>query len=274
MALKASKSKREANKEKMPMSHFPPEPPGSKRKRTSETDSPIEELTRESLKKHTGGEPLSEPGAWDFLFQHLWGQGAEPSGTDHSYSIPQSTSSMSHQQENSGPSSYTQLPGFPVRMGGAGPPPGQGSGSSRQNSNIYSGGVNMDMGMGIGLGDLTSVPSEQHKSMPMGMGERGTSLGQGSTPGSLRDRDQDHLNIDSPDAEHQRNLRAAVAHLTNKGVDQPPSPAIMTNANNMTQAQVEERRRLQEELRKSMEGEEATERQTEALQLITYHLNK
>lgn len=76
----------------------------------------------------------------------------------------------------------------------------------------------------------------------------------------------------SPETE-RNNLRSAVAQLTSS--DKPPlERVIVTEPNNMTRGQVEERRRFQEELRQSMEGEEAAERKTEALQLITYHLNK
>jgi hypothetical protein len=77
----------------------------------------------------------------------------------------------------------------------------------------------------------------------------------------------------TPDQERQRNLRNAVAHMTSGAMPNSPS-MILTSSNNMTSAQVEERKRLQEELRQSMEGDEAAERKTEALQLITYHLNK
>lgn len=79
----------------------------------------------------------------------------------------------------------------------------------------------------------------------------------------------------SPESE-RNNLRSAVAQLTSS--DKAPmdrqGSVIVTEPNNMTRGQVEERRRMQEELRQSMEGEEAAERKTEALQLITYHLNK
>lgn len=77
----------------------------------------------------------------------------------------------------------------------------------------------------------------------------------------------------SPDQERQRSLRNAVAHMTSGAMPNSPS-MILTASNNMTPAQLEERKRLQEELRQSMQGEDATERKTEALQLITYHLNK
>lgn len=79
----------------------------------------------------------------------------------------------------------------------------------------------------------------------------------------------------SPESE-RNNLRSAVAQLTSSDkapIDRQGS-VIVTEPNNMTRGQVEERRRMQEELRQSMEGEEAAERKTEALQLITYHLNK
>lgn len=264
------------------MTHFPPVPPGAKRKRGSDAEPPVEELTRETLRKHTGGEQISEPGAWDFLFQHLATAGAANHSNNNasagpSFKSPTNYSStLPQQQATPGPSNY-QLPGFPVRMGGGGPAPGEGGGSSSKNLYSTSVGVTMDMGMGIGLGGMEQIKNEATRpsqSMTLGGGDgRASSIGQGSTPGSHRDRDYEGAQ-DSPDAEHHRNLRAAVAHLTNKGIDQAPSAAIVTNPNNMTQAQVEERLRLQEELRKSMEGEEATERKTEALQLITYHLNK
>jgi len=77
----------------------------------------------------------------------------------------------------------------------------------------------------------------------------------------------------TPEADRQRNLRNAVAHMTAGAMPNSPS-MILTASNNMTTAQVEERKRLQEELRQSMEGDEAADRKTEALQLITYHLNK
>lgn len=81
----------------------------------------------------------------------------------------------------------------------------------------------------------------------------------------------------TPDADRQRSLRQAVAHMTNRPSAGPRSPLIITAANNMTPREVEDRKRMQEELRQSIEvsqGEEAAERKTEALQLITYHMNK
>jgi len=71
------------------------------------------------------------------------------------------------------------------------------------------------------------------------------------------------------DAERQRHLRAAVANLT---AQEGPG----ATGGNMTPDQVEERRRAQEELSKSMKADGVFDwdQKTEAVQLITYHLNK
>ncbi|ORY29518.1 hypothetical protein BCR39DRAFT_531931 [Naematelia encephala] len=65
--------------------------------------------------------------------------------------------------------------------------------------------------------------------------------------------------------ERQQQLRTAVANLTNfsKGTMDTP----------MTPSAIEARRKAQDELRLRMDESDVTERKTEALQLITYHLN-
>ena len=71
------------------------------------------------------------------------------------------------------------------------------------------------------------------------------------------------------DVERQRQLRAAVANLTSQ-----EGPGA--TGGNMTLDQVEERRRAQDELSKSMQADGVFDwdQKTEAVQLITYHLNK
>lgn len=102
------------------------------------------------------------------------------------------------------------------------------------------------------------------------------SSGQGGTPINTGMNNMGDVQT-TPEAERQAHLRQAVAHIMNRPAQGPRSPLIITAANNMTVRQVDERAKLQEELRQSMQGlagEEALERKTEALQLITYHMNK
>lgn len=191
---------------------------------------------------------FSRPSEWDFLFPDANMAGVAGPGP--------STMAMGQQQQQQEP---VDTGGFPVRMGGGGPQIGSGASgapAAAQQSPTARGTTS-----GI---RAPSAASSLSPAVPPGPPP--PSMNVASTPASSSHDGE-------PDAEHQRTLRAAVAHLTNSAVDSAPSPQIVTNPNNMTQAQVEERRRLQEQLRKSMEGEEATERKTEALQLITYHLN-
>ncbi|KLT41941.1 hypothetical protein CC85DRAFT_302818 [Cutaneotrichosporon oleaginosum] len=251
-----------------PMPHFPPTPANApKRKRRGKKDEDDDDDDdfmfdftgqAEAAKKARGetsaagasgsgaamsplnglSEFFSKGGEWDFLFPDPANLGVPGPG-------PSTMATSTNEVVDTG--------GFPVRMGGGGPPLGAG----------------LQRGATSGIRTVSSGTSPAVGVVPPPPSNSGTGLGPGSTPSSL------HESAHSPnaEAEHQRSLRAAVAHITNSVPDTVSSPRIVTNPNNMTQAQVEERRRLQEQLRKSMEGEEATERKTEALQLITYHLN-
>jgi hypothetical protein len=254
------------------MPHFPPNPANApKRKRRGKKDDDDDDddddyhfdFTGQAEAKKARGEssatgasgssgaPMSplnglseffaKGGEWDFLFPDPANMGAVAGPGP-------STAAAAQDVVDTG--------GFPVRMGGGGPP--LGAGSSGLQRGATSGIRTMSSGASPAVGQVPPPPSTT-----------GTGLGPGSTPSSMHDS----AHSPNTEAEHQRSLRAAVAHITNSVPDTASSPRIVTNPNNMTQAQVEERRRLQEQLRKSMEGEEATERKTEALQLITYHLN-
>lgn len=266
-----------------PMPHFPPTPSNApKRKRGGKKaadddyddddygdmdfdfDEKLDKKMRASAAGSEGSKPVvalsplnglsdffSRGGEWDFLF---------PDANTNLAVAGPGPSSMAMGTGTGTGQDAVDSGGFPVRMGGGGP----------------------QIGSGLGGGGVAAPPpsvrtmagSSASPAMPAvppltaaGTSGPGSSMNISSTPASSHD-----AHSPNADAEHQRTLRAAVAHLTNS-VDTAPSPQIVTNPNNMTQAQVEERRRLQEQLRKSMEGEEATERKTEALQLITYHLN-
>ena len=69
------------------------------------------------------------------------------------------------------------------------------------------------------------------------------------------------------EAERQKQLRAAVAHLTS-------GQGQFLNGGSMSQAEVDERSKVQEELQKSLAGGDRFDRMTEGIQMITYHLNK
>lgn len=247
-----------------PMPHFPPDPTNApKRKRRGkkgdddyddDDEYPEFDFTGQAEKKARGessaagaamsplnglSEFFSKGGEWDFLF---------PDPANMGVGGPGPSTMSGHEMLD------TDTGGFPVRMGGGGPPLGAGS-----RRGPTSGIRTMSSGTSPSLGAVPPPPSTS-----------GTGLGPGSTPSSSI---QDSAHSPNVEAEHQRSLRAAVAHITNSVPDTASSLHIVTNPNNMTHAQVEERRRLQEQLRKSMEGEEETERKTEALQLITYHLN-
>ncbi|BEI91231.1 uncharacterized protein CcaverHIS019_0400510 [Cutaneotrichosporon cavernicola] len=255
-----------------PMPHFPPDPSTApKRKRRGRKDDddddddddyPVFDFTGAAEAKKARGEssatgaswsggaamsPLnglseffSKGGEWDFLFPDPTNMGVATPG-------PGPSTMAGHDVVDTG--------GFPVRMGGGGPPLGAGLTQRSATSGIRT----------VSTGTSPALAGEQ----PPLPSASGTGRGPGSTPSSgIHD-----VHSPNTDVEHQRSLRAAVAHLTNSVPETASSPRIVTNPNNMTQAQVEERRRLQEQLRKSLEGDEETERKTEALQLITYHLN-
>ncbi|BEJ14272.1 hypothetical protein CspHIS471_0400390 [Cutaneotrichosporon sp. HIS471] len=255
-----------------PMPHFPPDPSSApKRKRRSRKDDddddddddyPVFDFTGAAEAKKARGEssatgaswsggaamsPLnglseffSKGGEWDFLFP-------DPTNMSVATPGPGPSTMAGHDVVDTG--------GFPVRMGGGGPPLGAGLTQRGATSGIRT----------VSSGTSPALAGAQ----PPPPSASGTGRGPGSTPSSgIHD-----VHSPNADVEHQRSLRAAVAHLTNSVPETASSPRIVTNPNNMTQAQVEERRRLQEQLRKSLEGDDETERKTEALQLITYHLN-